>query len=76
MAFQFEGAPGATPQTRSNYERYEDEKDWNPKMDDVEVTSREVNTGTAMSRYDNRRPDPVVCLLTNSGDGSITDANI
>jgi len=64
MAFQFEGKlPGATsPETRRAYEKYEDEKDWNSKMEDVDVTSREVNIGTALSRYDSRRSDPVTDL--------------
>lgn len=59
MAFQYEGkSPGATPQTRT----YEDEKDWNPKMDDVDVTSRELDIGTAISRYDTRKSDPLTDL--------------
>jgi hypothetical protein len=64
MAFQFdEKSPGATsPQTRAIYGKYEDERDWNPKMDDVDVTSREIEIGTAVSRYDVRRSDPVTDL--------------
>lgn len=39
----------------------DDDKDWNPKIDDVDVTSREVAPGTAVSRFDNtdRYSDPV-----------------
>ena len=39
----------------------EDEKDWNPKMEDVAVSSREVKFGKAVSRFD-PRPDPVTDL--------------
>jgi hypothetical protein len=62
MAFQFDGkSSGTTPKTRP-FVRLDD-KDWNPKMEDVEVSSREVNIGTAVSRYDNDpRPDPVTDL--------------
>jgi hypothetical protein len=63
MALQFDGkSSGTTPKTRPSV-KLEDDKDWNPKMEDVEVSSREVNIGTAVSRYDNDpRPDPVTDL--------------
>jgi hypothetical protein len=65
MALQFDEKPSGTapPSTRA-YGRLEDDKDWNPKMDDVEVSSREINTGTAVSRYEkaSERPDPVTDL--------------
>jgi hypothetical protein len=59
MTLQFDGkSSGTTPKTR----RFEDGRDWNPKMIDVEVSSREVNIGTAVSRYDNDRLDPLTDL--------------
>lgn len=61
MALQFDEKPSGTapPPTR----RLEDDRDWNPKMDDVEVSSREVNAGTAVSRYEKgERLDPVTDL--------------
>jgi hypothetical protein len=65
MALQFDEKPSGTapPSTRA-YERLEDDKDWNPKMDDVEVSSREINAGTAISRHEKayERPDPVTDL--------------
>lgn len=61
MALQFDGkSSGTTPKTRPFVRLEDDDKDWNPKMDDVEVSNREVNIGTAVSRYGNDpRPDPV-----------------
>jgi hypothetical protein len=57
MALQFDGkSSGTAPSTRS----LDDDNDWNPKMEDVEVSSREANIGTAWSRYENdTRSDPV-----------------
>ncbi|KAF8861288.1 small oligopeptide transporter-like protein [Acephala macrosclerotiorum] len=64
MALQFDGKSSGTtnPRTRQ-YSELDDDKDWNPKMDDVEVSSRELNMGAAVSRYDNnRQSDPVTDL--------------
>ncbi|CZR61509.1 probable isp4 protein [Phialocephala subalpina] len=64
MALQFDGKSSGTtnPRTRQ-YTEFNDDKDWNPKMDDVEVSSRELNIGAAVSRYDNnRQSDPVTDL--------------
>lgn len=64
MALQFDGkSSGTTPKTRPFVRIEDDDKDWNPKMDDVEINSREVNIGTAVSRYEiDPRPDPVTDL--------------
>ena len=64
MALQFDGkSSGTTPKTRTFVKLEDEDKDWNPKMEDVEVSSREMNIGTAVSRYDNdSRPDPVTDL--------------
>lgn len=67
MAFQFDFEGGKPPgavssEARSKVERYEDEKDWNPKEDDVEVSSRELPIAAAMSRFEGRRSDPVTDL--------------
>lgn len=62
MALQFdEKPPGALSTSARTYARLEDDKDWNPKMDDVEVTSREINEGTVVSRHE-KRLDPVTDL--------------
>ncbi|TVY83460.1 Sexual differentiation process protein isp4 [Lachnellula suecica] len=57
MALQFDGKSSGTtgPKTRS-YISWDDEKDWNPKMEDVEASSREVEP-----RYDGK-VDPVTDL--------------
>lgn len=53
MALQFDEKPsGTVPPSTRTYERLEDDRDWNPKMDDVEVSSREISPGIAVSRYD------------------------
>ena len=60
MALQFDEKSSGTAEksmTRSTIV-FDDEKDWNPKLYDVEVTSRELEVGTAKSRLENR-PDPV-----------------
>jgi hypothetical protein len=63
MALQFNGKSSGTtnPRTRQ-YENLDDDKDWSPKVDDVEVSSRELNVGSAVSRYDYRQSDPVTDL--------------
>lgn len=64
MALNFDGKSSGTtnPRTRK-YSELDDDKDWNPKMDDVEVSSRELNIGAATSRYENnRQSDPVTDL--------------
>jgi hypothetical protein len=63
MALQFNGKSSGTapPKTRSFLRLEDDDKDWNPKIDDVEVSSREVMVGTAVSRYD-EKVDPVTDL--------------
>ncbi|KAH8672106.1 small oligopeptide transporter-like protein [Tricladium varicosporioides] len=62
MALQFEGKPSGTDSSRTRPNaKFEDDKDWNPKLDDLDVTSRELYRGNAVSRYDNR-PDPVTDL--------------
>jgi len=61
MALQFDEKPSGTapPPTR----RMEDDGDWNPKMDDIEVSSREINSGAAVSRFEKaERLDPVTDL--------------
>ena len=57
MTLQVDGkSSGTAPETRP----FDDDKDWNPEVKDVEVSSREVNIGIAVSRYENDpRPDPV-----------------
>jgi hypothetical protein len=64
MTLQFGGkSSGTTPKTRPFVRLEDDDQDWNPKMDDIEVSSREVNIGIAVSRYeDDPRPDPVTDL--------------
>jgi hypothetical protein len=63
MASQYdEKSSGTTPPQGQKYNGYEDDKDWNPKMEDVDVSSREVNFGTAVSRFDSNRSDPVTDL--------------
>jgi hypothetical protein len=42
--------------------KLEDDMDWNPKMEDVEVASREVQIGKAVSRYEDSRPDSITDL--------------
>lgn len=60
MASQLYGtSSGTTNPTTRQYNELVDDKDWNSKIDDIEVSSREVNIGTAVSRYDNRQSDPV-----------------
>jgi hypothetical protein len=60
MALQFdEKSSGTTRLTRPN-DKLEDDQDWNPKMDDVEVSSREIAPGTAVSRFE--KTDPVTDL--------------
>ena len=61
MALQFD-AKSAGPISNSRSLKLEDDKDRNPKMEDVEVTSREVQLGRAVSRYEDRRLDPVTDL--------------
>ena len=61
MALQFDEKPSGTasPPTR----RMEDDRDWNPKMDDIDVSSREINSGAAVSRFEkSERLDPVTDL--------------
>lgn len=48
----------AGPTARS-YETKRDDQDWNPKMKDVNVSSRDITDGTSMARF---RPDPVTDL--------------
>jgi hypothetical protein len=65
MALQFDEKPsGTAPPSTRTYARLEDDRDWNPKMDDVDVSSREINAGIAVSRYEKgtERPDPVTDL--------------
>jgi hypothetical protein len=63
MTFQFDGkSSGTTPKTPPFVKLQDDNKDWNPKVEDVVISSREVNIGTAVSRYNNDRPDPVTDL--------------
>ena len=62
MAFQFdEKSSGTTNSLTRPYDKLEDDQDWNPKMEDVEVSSREIAPGTAVSRFENRT-DPVTDL--------------
>lgn len=64
MALQYDGKSSGTtnPRTRQ-YSDFDNDKDWNPKMNDVEVSSRDLDIGTAVSRYDNnRQSDPVTDL--------------
>ena len=63
MALQFDGkSSGTTPKTRSS-DKVENDKDRNPKMHEVEASSREVKIETAVSRYDDdSRPDPITDL--------------
>jgi hypothetical protein len=63
MALQFDEKPSGTtsPMTRS-YVRLEDDRDLNPKIDGIKVSSREISEGTAVSRYDVKRLDPVTDL--------------
>jgi len=60
MASQFNGKSAGTtnPQTRP-YRG--DDQDWNPKMEDVEVSGREYSSTNAVSRHEFRR-DPVEYL--------------
>jgi hypothetical protein len=65
MALQFDEKPsGTTPPSTRTYDRLEHDRDWNPKMDDVEVSSSEINPGIAVSRNDKEteRLDPVTEL--------------
>lgn len=65
MALQFDEKPsGTAPPSTRTYDRLEDDRDWNPKMDDVEVSSREINPGIAVPRYDKgtERLDPLTDL--------------
>lgn len=62
MALRFDGKRSGTasPKTR-NLVSFEDEKDWDPKMEDVQVSSRELPMKTALLRYDDN-VDPVTDL--------------
>ena len=56
MSLQEEKSAG--PKTRP-YMRMQDDQDWNPKMEDVNVSSRDITDGAAMARL---RLDPVMDL--------------
>jgi hypothetical protein len=61
-ALQFD-AKSAGPMSKSRpFVELEGDKDWNPKKEDVEVASREVQIGRAASRYEDSRPDSVTDL--------------
>lgn len=61
MALQFTGkSSGTTNADKARpWVQPEDDNDWNPKLDDVEVSSREVPIGTAVSDF---QKDPVTDL--------------
>jgi hypothetical protein len=63
MSLQHDGKSSGTTEKSSTRspKSLEDDKDWNPKMEDVEVSSREAGLGNAKSRFDNK-PDPVTDL--------------
>lgn len=67
MALQFEAKSSGTAsaKTRSNPQykdnpMYEDEKDWDPKMEEFDVKAREVKFAGQSTGYE--RPDPVTDL--------------
>lgn len=63
MALRFdEKSSGTTGKSTTRpLDMIEDDKDWNPKIDDVEVSSRELDQGNIKSRFESR-PDPVTDL--------------
>jgi hypothetical protein len=56
MAIQFDPKSSGTTRKPSSgsYLSLGDDMDWNPKMGDIDVTSREIGTGSAISRFDKR----------------------
>ena len=63
MALQYDGKPSGTaaPGARK-YTGFDDEKDWNLKMDEFEVNTREIDDGFSASGNDARQLDPVTDL--------------
>ena len=63
MALQYDGKPSGTaaPGARK-YTGFDDEKDWNLKMDDSEVNTREIDDRFPPSGNDARQLDPVTDL--------------
>lgn len=84
MALQFEAKSSGTAfaKTRSNPKykdnpTYADDKDWDPKMEEVDVNAREVKFAGQSTGYE--RPDPVTDLknrLSMWGEDHNSEYNI